>query len=444
MPVLKQASERAERIRFGRVARQTLPRRDLARVPERKLRRDPISVLQAADAERLKRLLPVKYGRMSLSPFAFFRGSAAVMASDLSLMPHTACFVQLCGDAHVQNLGWFETPDGRIVFDLNDFDETIRGPWEWDLKRMATSIVLAGDESEHGAVACTSACESFLATYCESIAGLAKQPILVAARHQLRRLASNFAAGPALEQAKRATPLELRKRYTIPDGRGRAIFLESDRLWRVHGDEAHQVLSSLARYRTTLPDERRHFFDFFRVRDVAFKVVGTGSVGLRDYVVLMEGNGPKDPLFLQIKQEGTSIYQAYLGEKSTDRHGGRRVAEGQRRVQPISDLLLGWTSIEGRDYLVRQMNDHKGTIDIANLRGKGLFELAIVAGRLLARGHARSGDALAIASYIGSGDRVLRALTEYAKSSAENTLQDFKRFQEAIKRGVLKVAENAA
>jgi uncharacterized protein (DUF2252 family) len=443
MLLMKQASDRAERVRLGRTARKKLPRRHLARLPERKLRRDPVEVLEASDARRLERLLPVKYARMSLSPFAFFRGSVAVMASDLSLLPHTECFVQLCGDAHVQNLGWFETPDGRIVFDLNDFDETIRGPWEWDVKRMATSIVLAGHECEHGVAGCTSACELFLSTYCDSIASLAKQPILVAVRHQLRRLASNFAAGPALEQAKRATPLELLNRYTIQNGRGKAIFLENDRLWRIHGDEAHGVLSSLSEYRKTLPYYCQHFFDFFRVRDAAFKIVGTGSVGLRDYIVLMEGNGPKDPLFLQIKQEVTSTYQQYLGAKSVDQHGGRRVADGQRRIQPISDLLLGWTSIEGHDYLVRQLNDHKGTIDMTNLRGKGLSDLAIVAGRLLARGHARSGDALAIASYIGSGDRVIRSLAEYAKASAENTIQDFGAFHDAIKHGVLKVAENA-
>lgn len=444
MFVIKHTSPITERVEFGRSARQRFPRRNLALFPEKKLRRDPVALLKAADAQRIGRLLPVKYARMSLSPFAFFRGSAAVMASDLSLTANTGCFVQLCGDAHVQNLGWFETPDGRIVFDMNDFDETIRGPWEWDVKRMATSLLLAGYESEHNTAACISACESFLATYCDAMAELAGQPILLAARHQLHRLASNLAAGPALEQAKRATPMELRKRYTIQDKRGRTIFLESDRLWRVHGDEARHVLSSLPRYRKTLPDDRQHFFDFFSVRDVAFKIVGTGSVGLRDYVVLMEGNGPQDPLFLQIKEEAASIYQQYLGTNSAYRHGGRRVADGQHRIQPISDLLLGWTSIEGRHYLVRQLNDHKGTIEMASLRGKGLSDLAIVGGHLLARGHARSGDALSIANYMGSGSRIVRSLSKYAEAAAEATIHDFQKFKNAIKSGTLKIAKSPA
>src|SRR5690349_16487290 len=245
MFAIKYASPSAERVEFGRSARQRFPRRNLALFPKKNLRRDPITLLKAADAQRIERLLPVKYARMSLSPFAFFRGSVAVMASDLSLVANTGCFVQLCGDAHVQNLGWYETPDGRIVFDMNDFDETIRGPWEWDVKRMATSIVLAGYESEHGRAACTSACESFLSTYCDAIAELSRQPILVAARHQLRRVASNFAAAPALEQAKRATPLDLAKKYTIRTSRGQAIFRKNDRLWRIHGEEARQVFSSL-------------------------------------------------------------------------------------------------------------------------------------------------------------------------------------------------------
>ena len=276
------------------------------------------------------------------------------------------------------------------------------------------------------------------------MAELASQPILIAARHQLHRLASNLAAGPALEQAKRATPLELRKRYTTQNGRGRTIFLDSDRLWRIHGGEAFHVLSSLPRYRKTLPDDRQHFFDFFSIRDVAFKIVGTGSVGLRDYVVLMEGNGPKDLLFLQIKQEVGSIYQQYLGTNPAYRHGGRRVADGQHRIQPISDLLLGWTSIEGHHYLVRQLNDHKGTIDMASLRGKGLSDLAIVGGHLLARGHARSGDALSIANYIGSGSRVVRSLSKYAEAAAETTVHDFRTFQTAIKSGILKIANSTA
>ena len=203
-------------------------------------------------------------------------------------------------------------------------------------------------------------------------------------------------------------------------------------MWRLRGAERKSVLSSLRLYRRSLPPERLHLFDFFRTIDVAFKIVGTGSVGLRDYVVLMEGNGQTDPLFLQIKQEVASVYAPYLKSAGPYEHQGVRVAEGQRKLQPISDLLLGWTRIGEHDYLVRQLNDHKGSIDIGKLKGAGLNELAVVAGELLARGHARSGDAVAIAAYAGNPTKVVAAISEFATAYAKQTEVDFERFCKAV------------
>jgi uncharacterized protein (DUF2252 family) len=297
---------------------------------------------------------------------------------------------------------------------------------------MAASIVLAGAESEHGKASCESAVETFVSSYCAALETLAEEPILVAARHVIHRLTKAQAVSAALEQAERARPLDLIKKYTEKGGRGQRRFKKIEHvLWRLQGDERREVLDSLALYVQSLTPDRLHLFEFFEQRDVAFKVVGTGSVGLRDYVVLMEGNGEKDPLFLQIKQEVNSAYAPYLKHAHYD-HQGVRVAEGQRRIQPVSDLLLGWTKIGEYDFLVRQLNDHKGSINLMQLRSEGLSSLAAVAGELLARGHARSGDALAIKGYIGGFDNVVKALVQYGMNYAELTNQDFALFKKAI------------
>jgi uncharacterized protein (DUF2252 family) len=351
------------------------------------------------------------------------------MAADLASHPHSGLMVQLCGDAHVQNLGSFETPDGHLVFDINDFDETIAGPWEWDVKRMAASIVLAGSEAEHRKARCESAVEIFVTSYCRAIEVLAEEPILVAARHLIHRLTKAQAISAALKEAQRAKPLDLIKRYTEQGGRGQRRFRKIEHvLWRLQGEERRGAMHSLALYVRSLASDRLHLFEFFSQRDFAFKVVGTGSVGLRDYVVLMEGNGETDPLFLQIKQEVNSAYAPYL-KHAHYVHQGMRVAEGQRKIQPVSDLLLGWTKIGEHDFLVRQLNDHKGKIDLTQLRGQGLSSLAAVAGELLARGHARSGDALAIKGYMGGFDNVVKALVQYAMKYAELTNEDFAAFK---------------
>src|SRR5258708_1859432 len=435
--MIQSAEERAE---HGRKQREKLSRaahEDL-RPKERKF--DPIAVLLASAEGRLRHLLPLKYGRMAVSPFAFFRGAVSIMAAALARLPHTGIPVQLCGDAHVQNLGSFAAPDGKLVFDFNDFDESIRGPWEWDVKRMAASIVLAGREAKHKRQACHAAAEAFVQRYCAFICEFSKMPILQAARHQIHREDRIKPVSAALRQSYRATPQDLLKKFTESNGHkeprfrdGRPVF------WRVRGDEAKQVLASLCPYPEALRHDGPHLFDLFRPIDVGFKVVGTGSVGLRDYIVLLEGNGPADPLFLQIKQEAPSAYASFLPKVTYDNEG-RRAAEGQRAIQPLSDLMLGWTSLGGHQFLVRQLNDHKRSIDITLLRGPGLTSLAEVAGELLARGHARSGDACAIAGYCGSGPKFPKAVRAFASAYADQTEKDFAGFRAAIKRKKIKVA----
>ncbi len=433
-------ASREDRLQLGRDRRKRLSRSKLGESTAQKRTFNPINALLAASKDRVPALLPIKYSRMSASPFTFFRGAVSIMAADLASEPHSGLMVQLCGDAHVQNLGSFEGPDGRLVFDINDFDETIPGPWEWDVKRMAASLVLAGLESHHARSACAGAVEAFAETYCRLLEELAEQPILVAARHQIHRVQRAQAASAALQQAARACPDDLLKKYTQNGARGQAHFKRVERvLWRLRGKRRQEILESLPLYRQSLAPERLHLFDFFHPIDVAFKVVGTGSVGLRDYVVLMEGNGAGDPLFLQIKQEAPSAYASHL-KGATYAHQGQRVAEGQRRVQPSSDLLLGWTRIGQHDFLVRQLNDHKGAVDLNHLRGEGLRSLAVVAGELLARGHARSGDALMIKGYIGGCDKVLKAIVRYGLDYAEATQADFELFRRASKDGRIKVA----
>jgi len=402
---------------------------------------DPIAVLRAAAEGRVRQLLPIKYARMKVSPFAFFRGAVSIMAADLGRLPHSGLTVQLCGDAHVQNLGSFAAPDGALVFDLNDFDESIRGPWEWDVKRMAASIVLAGGESGHARPRCKDAAELFAESYCRAIREFANLPILQVARRQIHRQQRIRPIHAALQQSERARPADLLQKFTEVDEKGRPRVRDlKPGFWRVRGRKAQEVLDSLAAYREILSPDRRHLFDLFRPIDVGFKVVGTGSVGLRDYVVLFEGNGALDPMFLQIKQEMPSAYAQWLPDVVYP-HQGRRAAEGQRAVQPISDLLLGWTSIGEHQYLVRQLNDHKGSIDLQKLRGGGLESLAQVAGELLARGHARSGDACEISGYCGAGSKMTRALRDFAGGYADQTDADYAAFMAAIKKGQIKAAE---
>jgi len=441
--VLHEPKSADARIAEGRRRRELVSRAAQRELKPKERAFDPLDVLLAADKGRLARLLPIKYGRMAVSPFAFFRGAASIMAADFGRLPQTKIEAQLCGDAHVQNLGSFAAPDGSLVFDFNDFDETIRGPWEWDVRRMAASIVLAGRQSGHNAAASDDAAADFVARYVDAIAASTRTSILEAARHQIHRERRARPISAALRQSQRATPTDALERFTEPDAKGRPRFRDGRPVfWGVGRAEVPAVLASLDVYRRTLRPESRHLFNLFRPIDVGFKVVGTGSVGMRDYIVLLEGNGPSDPLFLQVKQETASVYAQYLPGSACP-HNGKRVAEGQRAIQPVSDLLLGWTSIGEQHFVVRQLNDHKGSIELENLRGPGLQSLVEVAGELLARGHARSGDACMILGYCGGTTKIVKAVRDFARQYADQTEADYRAFVAAVRKKRIAIADSA-
>ncbi len=419
-----------ERRNLGQARRKQLGRQQHCELNP-KARKTPAADLLARSMRgRVPALIPFKYKLMAESPFGYFRGAVPVMAADLAVLPSTGIMTQLCGDAHVRNLGAYAAPDGRLVFDINDFDETIRGPFEWDLKRMAASLVLCGRGSGHKEAAAREAVEKCIERYAAQMRAFAQMPSLEVGRFQVHRLGQVAPVRQALMKAERGTPLHTLDQLTEPasaaPGAERQFRQVKPTLTRVTGSQAKLVLASLGLYRQMLEPQRQHLLSLYRPVDVAFKVVGTGSVGLRDYCVYFEGNGAADPLFLQIKEEPTSAYTAYLPDAQPPHHNGQRVAEGQRAMQLQSDPFLGWTHMAGRDYLVRQLNDHKGSIELEDLSGDGLVAYAEVCGELLARGHARSGDPLILAGYLGSGDGFADALARFGSLYADQTEKDWK------------------
>jgi uncharacterized protein (DUF2252 family) len=433
-----------ERFAFGQQQRKHMRRADHAGWRPKARREDPLRLLADSMRGRVPALIPIKYDRMAVSPFGFFRGAVPVMAYDLSLGPNTGIVTQLCGDAHVRNLGAFAAPDGRLVFDINDFDETIRGPFEWDVKRMAASLILAGREAGAKRVRCREAAFVFLNRYRASMHTFARMPVLELAHYLVHRLHTLQPISQILSVAERATPLHNLDTLTVPlvdapGGRRRAgsglppptgahprVFKSNPPvLTRIHDADARRVLDSLALYAQSLQPERQHFLRRYTPVDIAFKIVGTGSVGLRDYCIYMQGNGAKDPLFLQIKEEVASGYAPYLSNHREPHHQGHRVVDGQRAMQFQSDPFLGWTTIQGRDYLVRQLNDHKAGVELGQLKSAALLEYAAVCGETLARGHARSGDPCVIAGYIGTSDRFDQAIAKFAAGYADQTERDW-------------------
>ena len=397
-----------------------------------------MELLERAMRGRVPALVKLKNELMAESPFAYFRGAAPVMAADLAMAPNTGIVSQLCGDAHVRNLGAFAAPDGRLVFDINDFDESIRGPFEWDLKRMAASLVLAGRASGHKDGASGKAVEACMMRYAGQMRAFAKMPLLEVGRFQVHRMGLARPVHAALIKAERATPLHTLEQLTEPEGgvegAPRHFKVMKPVLTRVPAATAQAVLASLEPYRAMLEPQRQHLLSMYRPIDVAFKVVGTGSVGLRDYCIYFEGNGPGDPLFLQIKEETTSAYAQYLPDAQPPHHNGQRVADGQRAMQLQTDPFLGWTHIGDRTYLVRQLCDHKGSIEIEDLVGDGLRAYGEVCGELLARGHARSGDPLMIAGYLGSGDGFAEALARFGVMYADQTEKDWEEMKRSHSR----------
>ena len=422
----------------GRALRRSVPRSSHATwEPGRE--RAPLVVLEATNRRRVPELVAIRKARMRASPFAFLRGAPAVMAADLATTPVTGITVQACGDAHLLNFGLFATPERNLVFGLNDFDETLPGPWEWDVKRLATSFVVATRTVGGGPAPARRAALATVRTYREQLARFAGMRALevwysrvdgstIATLTTGRR---RRAVSGRLAAAQHHTNLDALPRLTEPDRGGGRRFAEDPPLL-THVEECGEawVAEVLARYRASLPEERRRLLARFRPHDAARKVVGVGSVGTRCYVVLLLGDHPDDPLLLQVKQATASVLEPYAG-RSRHRHHGRRVVSGQRLLQTASDIFLGWTGDGAAHYYVRQLWDMKGSMQLEAMTGGDLVEYGRLCGWVLARAHARSGDAAAISGYLGTRDRFDGAVADFAEAYADQTEADYAAFVDA-------------
>jgi len=416
-----------ERYSAGRRLRKQVPRRQHASWTIAKATADRLRPLDQVNQGRLPNLIPEKCRRMRASPFAFFRGSAAVMAADLATMPRTGVTVQICGDAHVRNLGAYAALDGSLVFDLNDFDETVVGPWEWDVKRLATSLILAGAETGQSSGRCEESVRLFVRSYREHLTLFATMRFATLSRYRITRRPGTPLLEAILRDAERVTPMRNLKKLTF-ERAGRVRFHDRRPLLaHVSSRLAAEVVNALRGYVETLVASRRRTFERYRPVDVAFKLVGTGSVGTRDYVVLLFGNGPRDPLFIQVKQELPSCYAPYLRGAAAG-HQGKRVAEGQQMMQTLSDPFLGYTAFGGHDYLVRQLADHKAALNPTELDRQTLYEYAVLCGEVLAKGHARTGDAALLAGYAGTSAKLDSAIAAFAATYADQARADFRFF----------------
>jgi uncharacterized protein (DUF2252 family) len=386
-----------------------------------------------------------------VSPFAFMRGSAIVMANDLASTPKTGIQAQLCGDAHLSNFGAYASPERALLFDVNDFDETLPGPWEWDVKRLATSLVVAGRDSGFDAVACREAAGASVVSYRRRMAEFSEMGELEVwysrvGEEDLRGLLSGAKSkktakklNKAVLKARGRDSLQALSKLTrVVDGR-RKIIDDPPLLVRIpEGDELRvEVNAILESYKRTLQEDRRHLLERYRFVDAARKVVGVGSVGTRAYVVLLEGRDEVDPLFLQVKEAGASVLEGHV-PSSTYQHHGHRVVAGQRLMQAASDIFLGWfRGREGRDFYWRQLRDMKGSADVESMSPDELALYARLCGWALARAHARSGDRVQIAAYLGKSERFDGAIADFAEAYADQTESDHAALCAAVKSGTL-------
>jgi len=434
MPFQQPDDSIRRRYDVGKKLRARLPRAALAPWAPAPLRADPVTTIATVNHGRVKTLLPEKYRRMRMSPFAFFRGAAVLMASDLSTLPVTGLAVQLCGDAHVHNLGAYAAPDGQLVFDINDFDETTPGPWEWDMKRLATSLILAGGECGQSGARCEEGVRAMVASYRAHLRAFALMPFATLARHLVARRHDERVLDDIFEAAQRVTPERNLQKLTAKTRGGFRFHDRKPDLQHVPSRTATAVVRALKGYAGTLSPSRRRTFERYRPADVTFKLVGTGSVGTRDYVVLLFGNDANDPLFIQMKQELPSCYAPYLPSPARRvAHQGRRVAEGQQMMQTASDPFIGYTRFGGHDYLVRQLADHKAGLGPTELNGRALLAYARLCGEVLAKGHARTTDAAVLAGYVGGSAKLDTAIAAFAVAYAEQTKRDFRSFVRALR-----------
>lgn len=437
----------AERMTAGKELRKKTPRTlqaEWSPAPGR----DPIEVLKASDKGRIPELLPIRYGRMRKSPFAFYRGAAALMAMDLARTPATGLRVQACGDCHVANFGGFGSPERELLFDINDFDETLPAPWEWDVKRLAASLVLATRAENFGEGFCKDAALAMVGSYRLRMRRYANMRAIDVWYSHLtasvliknaRTEASKRRWQIAERKARGQTAKRLLAKLTVITPGGRKI---ADRPPLVyHTAQNAKGLSEIRRlflrYQQTLPLERRIVFDRYHVVDVARKVVGVGSVGTRCAAMLLMAD-ENDPLFLQFKEARESVLEPYAGKSKCANHG-ERVVTGQRMLQAASDMFLGWTEDDhGKEYYFRQLRDMKMSVDLDNLSKDDWTEYAGICGWTLARAHARTGDPAKIAGYLGKSEAFDRAIVKFAGKYADQTERDYALLLKAIRVGKIR------
>jgi uncharacterized protein (DUF2252 family) len=431
-----------ERRARGKALREQLPRSAHGEWTPAGDRPDVIEILRREVAARDPDLLPLRWARMAESPVTFYRGAVSVNALDLGPRPTAGIEVQLCGDAHVLNLGAYAAPDGHLVFDINDFDHTCRGPFEWDLKRLAASLVLAGRAAGHRAGACRDAVSELVTSYRDALDALAELRAIEVSRLEVSPDDGRRPLAPIFARATRDTPARLLRRATqpSPDGDGRARFRDEPPFLRPLDERAAApLIAAVPAYRDTLGAGRQQVLDFYRPYDVAARAQGIGSLGVASWVVLLYGNGPADPLFLQIKQIEACAWAPWLRTPPPADHG-RRAAEGQARTQTATDPFLGWATIGGVSCLVRQWSDHKARCSIDMLAGRSLAEYADLCGHVLAKAHARTGDAALLSGYCGGGENLDDAIARFAITYADQVEVDHARLVAAIKAGTLPTA----
>ena len=452
-------------------------------------RPDPVALLEEQDLTREPDLVPVRHGRMAVSPFTFYRGAARIMAADLADTPVAGLGAQLCGDAHLSNFGLFASPERRLLFDLNDFDETLPGPFEYDVKRMAASFMIAARNNGFSKADARAATQASVTAYREAMADFAKMPTMdiwyahldedelmgairstVAktkkeakeatkgkkekrdeAQEKLAKRAEKTAEKTAAKARTRDSLQALSKLCELVDGQYRIVsqppvLVPGRDLSATFGLSPDEVLPAIhdqfRRYRATLQPDRRHLLEKFEIVDAARKVVGVGSVGTRAFIVLLQGRDAQDPLFLQIKEATASVLEAYLPKSRFPQHG-QRVVEGQRMMQAASDIYLGWTKglDVNRHFYWRQLRDMKGSVLVETMTPVGLTFYGRTCGWTLARAHARSGDPVAIATYLGASDAFDESITDFSQRYADQNEQDYEDFVKAIKSGRLQATE---
>jgi uncharacterized protein (DUF2252 family) len=451
----------AERVAVGRAVRSEVPRSSLADWEPAPDRRDPVDLLEEQARSRVEELVPIRHGRMLVSPFTFYRGGAFLMAADLDGSARTGLTVQLCGDAHLSNFGAYAAPDRRLVFSVNDFDETLPGPFEWDVKRLVASFAVAGRDRGFDARRRRAINRAVGKAYRESMRNfaalgkfdlwysridvddIAERLAALASPKEVRRFERNVAKTRSKDSLK-----AFGKLTELVDGQPRIvgdpplIVTIEDLASDEERSRIEQLLQGIIRdYRRSLPNDRRHLLEQFQYAHAARKVVGVGSVGTRAWIVLMEGRDAGDPLFLQAKEAEASVLEPFLGKSAFANHG-KRVVEGQRLMQAASDLMLGWVRIDGidgvsRDFYVRQLWDQKGSAVVETMGPQMMMAYAQLCGWTLAKAHARSGDPAAIAGYLGSGATFDRALAEFAETYADQNERDYAAFRDAVDSGRL-------